>query len=128
MLSRWQGTCRMSDDAPFPLHGHSFELAADVDPSKPGLYRWDIGGEVYIGKYTKISRPRSAYARNVRRLIEGLPYRRSNPDGWRRVHHAMAAAISAGEAIKLRILENCSPEQINLRERELIRQFGTLND
>ncbi len=43
-------------------------VAPGVDLAKPGIYKWEIEGDgVYIGKYSKASRPTREY-RHSRRL------------------------------------------------------------
>lgn len=72
-----------------------FEVIRDgVDDAKPLLYQWEIHdsrtGDLlarYIGKAVRGSkRPLRHYERNVRRLIAGMAYRKSKPDGFRRLH------------------------------------------
>ena len=99
-----------------------------VDTSKPGIYQWEIDGAgIYIGKYTHFSRPIREYERNVLKMLTGRPYRPKKPDAWRRIHRELYAALTDGRAIKLTILENCSSEQLAIRERQLIAERGTLN-
>lgn len=99
-----------------------------VDPDMPGIYEWEIAGVGrYIGKYTHRSRPFSEYERNVLKIINGLPYRPSKPDRFRSIHRALHLAHQSGRAIKLTIVENCTPENLTSRERELIKERGTLN-
>ncbi|MCA7888585.1 hypothetical protein LGM58_35980 [Burkholderia contaminans] len=107
-----------------------FELICDgVDDAKPLLYQWDIHdsqtGDLlarYIGKAVRGSRrPLRHYERNVRRLIAGMAYRKSNPEGFRRVHRALAEAVSSGNRITLTLLRNVGPdEDINEAERRAI--------
>jgi hypothetical protein len=94
-----------------------------ADPSKPGLYEWRIEGlGVYIGQFTRRSRHRREYRLNVLRLLNGSPYRKTNPDGLRSIHHALATAVSEGKRITLTILENqADKSERNHREQELIR-------
>ncbi|WP_334033660.1 hypothetical protein [Burkholderia gladioli] len=115
-----------------------FEVIRDgIDDAKPLLYQWEIHdsrtGDFlarYIGKAVRGSkRPLRHYERNVRRLIAGMAYRKSKPDGFRRVHRALAEAVSAGHRITLTLLRNVGPdEDINEAERQAIRASGcTLN-
>jgi hypothetical protein len=67
------------------------------------------------------------YRRNLIRLVNGEPYRLSNRDGFRRIHRELERAIGAQRRIELHILENVELDEIDTRERELIRQRGTLN-
>ncbi|OZI63303.1 hypothetical protein [Bordetella genomosp. 11] len=112
-------------------------IALGIDESKPLLYQWEIHdvrtGELkgrYIGKAVRGSgRPLSQYRRNVLNLLAGLPYRRNKPDGFRRVHRALADAVIKGDRITLTLLRNVPlGEDINEAERQAIRRFNcTLN-
>jgi len=95
----------------------------------PGIYEWAItypDGSVrrYVGKYTRRSRPTREYRANVERLLDGRPYRKASPAGFRLVHRELAQAAEEGRAIVLTILENAAPEDLNRREQELIRERG----
>lgn len=97
---------------------------ATLDAS--GIYAWTIQGVgVYVGKYTRKSRPLSEYNRNVRNVLTGRPYRKNNPDGFRRIHLELAKAVEAGIAIELRIVENCHTDDLNDRERVIIRELAS---
>lgn len=115
---------------PIILEREWFELIDDgVDRSKCGIYRWEIAGAgVYIGKFGRVRRPLKEYGRNVTRLLNGNPYRRSKPDGFRRVHRELARAYQHRRKITLTLLENCDPSKIDAREDELIKLHGSLND
>jgi hypothetical protein len=92
-----------------------------VSELKPGIYEWRIEGVgCYIGKYTKIDRPKSHYARKVGHLLAGRPYRPADPNGFRRIHRALAEAVTAERRITLSILENVEPGRLHAREKELI--------
>jgi hypothetical protein len=111
---------------PEPWYTEVIVEGAKID--EPGLYEWEIAGRgCYIGKYKKIPRPRKEYVRNLRRLIKHLPYRLSNADGYRKIHHELARAHRDGIAITLTILKNPKPDEINAREQELIAERGNLN-
>ncbi|MBU2935989.1 MULTISPECIES: hypothetical protein [Pacificibacter] len=105
-------------------------VADGVSIDLPGIYAWKIDGiGIYVGKYTRKSRPLREYNKNVRHLLNGEMYRPQNPTGFRRVHHALARAVTDGLRIELHILENCSPENLNAREQHLISTIacGNLN-
>ena len=105
-------------------------IAEQVSLDLPGIYAWKIAdGGVYVGKYTRKSRPLSEYNKNVRRFLCGEPYRPQNPIGFRRIHLALAHAVKDGLGIELHILENCLPEALNIRERHWIAtiSYGGLN-
>ena len=96
----------------------------------PGVYSWTIDGVgVYVGKYTRKSRPLLEYNNNVRNLISGRPYRKSKADGFRIIHRELAKALLAQIPIRLTIIENCHPTELHSRERELVGRLacGGLN-
>lgn len=96
-----------------------------VEEGLPLLYLWEIGGLRYIGKASRGSRrPLKHYSRNVRRLLAGLPYRRSKPEGFRNVHRALHAAVLQSLPIKLVLLKNVELARINEEEQVAIRQYG----
>jgi hypothetical protein len=105
--------------------------------TQPLLYMWEIHdaqtGELrgrYVGKAVRGSRrPCSHYARNVRRLLARWPYRKGNPDGFRKVHRALAVAVLKGDRITLTLLRNVADdEDINDAERTTIQTMCcTLN-
>ena len=119
-----------ADAAVLPAKWFKFVVTDGVDCKQPGIYEWKIeaqGGQIYIGKYTRINRPRRAFAVNVAHILGGEPYRKCNPDGFRRIHHALAQAVRNGDTVTLTILENPPRHEINRREQELIAERGTLN-
>ena len=117
----------------------SFELPEDwfdldvpdgVDPSKPGIYIWEIeGAGKYVGKYTRIDRPMKQYGRNVRRIMNELPYHdKSKPAGFRHIHRELEKAHREGRKITFHTSENVSdPKARHARETELIGEYGNLN-
>lgn len=106
----------------------TLEVVDGATLDAPGIYEWTIeGGGRYIGKFTRKSRPLRHYHRNVIRLITGHPYRLNKPDGFRLIHRELAKAATAGRDITLTILENPAPTNLVRRERELIKERGTLN-
>ncbi len=112
-------------ESPLPRTDWFAEIVPDgVTPDRPGLYEWRIEGVgCYIGQYSNCSRPRSHYARNLRRLLLGLPYRRGKPGGSRRVHQALALGLEHKAQITLTFLENHSAKHDrNRREREVLRE------
>lgn len=107
---------------------YEFVVPPDVQLDRPGIYEWAIDGlGRYIGKYKWINRPRLEYGRNVNRLLAGKPYRKSKPGGFRLIHTALFNAWRDGRQIRLTILENVDPANIDAREQELIRERGELN-
>lgn len=111
----------------------TIEIPEGVTLDLPGIYEWAItypDGSIrrYVGKYTCRSRPTREYHANVERILDGRPYRKAAPTGFRGVHKELAEATKDGRAIVLTILENAVPEDLNRREQALIRERGaTLN-
>ncbi|WP_155630715.1 hypothetical protein [Burkholderia territorii] len=116
----------------------NFHLNANgTDGTKSLLYMWEIHdaqtGQLlgrYVGKSARGSgRPRKHYARNVRRLLASMPNRKGRPDGFRKVHRALAMAVLSGDRITLTLLRNVgADEDINEAERTTIEAMGcTLN-
>jgi hypothetical protein len=99
-------------------------IVPGVDPGAPGLYEWRIEGiGCYIGQYTRARRPQREYDLNVGRKLAGRPYRKGNPDGFRKIHAALADAAEAGRPVTLTLLENQSDKaDCNRRECELIEE------
>jgi hypothetical protein len=108
---------------------HESELSG-VDQSRPLIYMWEIWAENgtllgrYVGKASRGSRrPLSHYKRNVMNILDGRPYRKGKPDGYRRVHRMLAEAMSSGHRVRLSLLRNVEPhESINQVERILIKE------
>ncbi|WP_123148969.1 hypothetical protein [Mesorhizobium delmotii] len=99
-----------------------------MDTNKPGIYEWRIeGAGSYIGRYTFSDRPFGNYARHVRDQLSGGIYKPSRPDGWRRIHRELYAALLDGREIELIFVENCSVGELNARERVHRKDRGTLN-
>lgn len=104
-----------------PKDWHTYVLTEGVREDRPGIYEWRIEGVgVYVGKYTRISRPKKQYGRNLFNILNSKPYRPRNPNGFRRVHRELERAYRERRTITLTILENVSPAELNRRERELI--------
>src|SRR4051794_9145889 len=128
MEEKEEGTHKGPDPIALPQGWFYYSVNPGVDVSLPGIYQWSIeGAGAYIGKYKKISRPLHHYRRNVDNLLNRKPYRKSNPDGFRRIHRELARAHQEGREITLVILENVGPAGLNRRERELIHELGSLN-
>lgn len=108
--------------------------ASSIDPRQAMIYMWEIispKDDSVLGKYIGKSsrgetRPLIHYARNVANLLAGKPYRKNKPEGYRRIHHALAKAAACGHKVRLIYLENVGKDQnINDMEREFIVKFGT---
>jgi hypothetical protein len=108
---------------------YKYDHVSGADPDKHGIYEWKIAGRgSYIGKYTVFSDRCRDYRRNLSNLRAGRPYRKSNEDGFRRIHRELSDANLKGLSITLVLLENVDPSDINRRKRELIAERGALND
>lgn len=100
-----------------------------VDPNSPLLYRILIGGRFcYIGCANSARRPEKAYLRNLQRMIEGRPYRKNNPDGFRLIHRRMLDAFHQGDPILIDLIRNVTIENKFSEERAEIelryKEFG----
>ena len=96
---------------------------AGVDLDKPGIYCWVIDGvESYIGRYSDKERPTRHYGRIIERYRNGGDYRKSNPNGFRRVHIALSDAEKNGAKIELHILENVEAALLQEKETEWIQK------
>jgi hypothetical protein len=89
------------------------EVNKVVDDASPLVYMWEIRSHhdevIYrdVGRSLNgAKRPREDYQRNVANLRDGLPYRASNPDGFREVHRQLYQASLEGFAIRLYLLRN----------------------
>ncbi|MNW10973.1 hypothetical protein D3C71_2083090 [compost metagenome] len=59
--------------------------------------------------------------RNTNRCLAGLPYRKSNPEGFRKVHLALADAVRRNFQVTIRFLKNVGQhEDIYDVERTMI--------
>jgi hypothetical protein len=100
--------------------------AGTVDDTKPLIYLWEVidhdDGLVYcyVGKAKNgAGRPQKHYARNVRNLFLGRPYRKGKQENFRQVHRQLALAMQSQHRIVLRLIRNVMPnEDINTVERE----------
>ena len=109
------------------------ESETDIDPLRPLIYRWqvrDSAGRLvyaYVGKAKRgANRPRKHYARNVRNLLGGLPYRKGKPGEFRRVHRELAQAVTLGYRVTLTLLCNVSDgENIDEVERRMHDKYAT---
>ena len=111
---------------------HELELCG-VDQSRPLIYMWEIWTNDrtllgrYVGKASRGSgRPLSHYKRNVMNILDGRPYRKGRPDGYRRIHRMLAEAMGKGHRVRLSLLRNVEPdESINQAERSLIKEHNS---
>nr|WP_314899108.1 hypothetical protein [uncultured Deefgea sp.] len=108
-------------------------LPHQINEKSSLIYMWEIrsnSGELlgrYIGKAKAgAKRPRTHYYRNVVNILAGKAYRKGNPDGYRRIHIALADAHRAGNNISLVFLCNVQPdENINEAEQRCIKEWGS---
>ena len=103
--------------------------SANITDDQSLIYMWEIisptDGKLlgrYIGKSSKgTSRPLTHYSRNVANLLAEKPYRKENPNGFRRIHHALANAVRNESIVKLVYLSSIADgEDINQKERYFI--------
>ncbi|OQS45770.1 hypothetical protein B0T49_20290 [Chromobacterium violaceum] len=107
-----------------------------VNESAPLIYMWEIHTRhgVLVGRYVGkakngATRPLRHYQRNVRNLLDGKPYRKGNPEGYRKIHRALAEAALKGYLITLQYLCNVSEgENINEIERQCIGNHNCLGN
>ncbi|WP_028946718.1 hypothetical protein [Synechocystis sp. PCC 6714] len=113
------------------------EVKGDVDPTRALIYLWEIinlneqNEQVlyrYVGEASQgADRPRTHYSRNVNKILQKRPYRKSKPDDFREIHRKMAEAIKNNHAIKLSFLCNVQDnEDINDLERKWQQHYGLL--
>jgi len=101
-----------------------------VDQDRPLIYMWEIHdtSKVLVGRYVGkakggAERPLRHYKRNVVRLLDGEPYRKGNPDGYRLIHRALADAVRRDFTISLTFLCNVREgDDINQVESEQIKK------
>lgn len=92
-----------------------------VDPRQPGIYEWSICGKdkrklaIYVGKAKNVEKRCQRYERNVRRLLNGLPYHIMSRD-YRAVHYALREAHDRHGHVAVSILENCDDGKLTKRE------------
>jgi hypothetical protein len=112
------------------LHGRSqqtwFEVALNQDctTGEPGIYVWLIDNvPIYAGKSVNLMRRIRQYLRNVERIENG---RNCHIAGraFRRVHIDLAEAKANGRQVRVEIVENCTRETLNARERHHQKRLG----
>jgi hypothetical protein len=113
------------------------EIRPGVDPDKPCIYMWSWPGYAYFGKSADMRRREFEYNNNLRKMEEGKPYRKSNPDGWRAIHRGlrlagkMQEARAKGYEIVLTLLQNVDdPAERHATERAYVdhaRQQADVN-
>lgn len=93
------------------------DIADHIDLNAAGVYEWRIDGVgVYVGKAKKLKSRLQAYPRNVRRMLEGLPWHGNPERQYRRIHHALRQAYEGGTMIRVTVLEVCDPKERANRE------------
>ncbi len=111
-------------------------LHHEINERRPLIYMWEIRSIEgvllgrYIGKAKEGSgRPLKHYKQNVANILQGKPYRRGNPTGYRRIHLALAKAEREGLEITLRFLCNVGAEEdINAVEQDHIKLHKSCGD
>lgn len=93
-----------------------------------GIYEWKIKDvAVYVGKSENIRSRMMEYPNNIRKMINGLPYRLRNEDGYRSVHRKLCEAHDKGFKVTFSVLEICEPEFLSEREDRWIEATRTKN-
>ena len=104
------------------------EVAEGIDLDRAGIYQWTIDGiGTYVGQSRRIRKRLVEYPNNVRKLVLGLPYRKGKPDAFRHIHRQLAEARAGRLKVTFAVIENCSGDELNARERHWIALRGTLN-
>jgi len=106
-----------------------------VDGARPLIYRWQIFGPdgelsgVYVGQAGEGQAPTrmARYRSRVLGIQQGRPYSATDPDrDYRRIHHALADAVSHGHRIVLTWLDNCTPDgDLKALETRFILEQGS---
>lgn len=106
----------------------------DVNQSAPLIYLWQVKGPdgaplfEYVGKAVNGSgRPKKDYSKNVRDLLSGKYWHGDKTKDFREVHYVLAGALVEKHRVYLRFLVNCTPENINQKERECQVKFVVSN-
>ncbi len=92
----------------------------------PVIYHWQVRrpdgtAHNYVGKAPNGSvRSWNPYIDNTFKLLNGVPYRPDMPDGFQAIHHALAEASRHGWKVLLRLVENCSADEIEARRRHWV--------
>ena len=96
-----------------------------VLPDSPLLYRILINNRIcYIGCANTARRPQVAYSRNVKRMIEGKPYRKNKPEGFRLIHRRLFEAVQNGENVLIELIRNVARENKFAEERAEIAEYS----
>ena|ERR1700677_1809584 len=89
-----------------------------IDINSAGIYEWRIDGiGVYVGQARMLASRIRAYPNNVRKILDGRPWRKNSKRPFRNVHHRLQDAHEARTLVTVSVLENCAPESLNERER-----------
>lgn len=105
-----------------------------IDEFSPLIYMWEIYTQegVLVGRYVGkakngAKRPQKHYQRNIRNFLAGKPYRKGNPEGYRKIHRALAEATQKDYQITLQYICNINEyENINDIERKYINKHNCL--
>lgn len=116
----------------------SFEVVnlENLDTKKPIIYMWTIHDKndsligVYVGKSKDgAERPLKRYKANVKKMVEGKPYKKKYPDRFRQVHHALKNAMQNEHLIKLHFIHSVAiDENINDEEQRCIKEHDAKGD
>jgi hypothetical protein len=106
----------------FPTDWFTQNIPDDINLDAPGIYEWRIEGVgVYVGKSKRLRSRLKEYPNNVRKIVEGRPYRKNNHDGFRVVHHKLREGRDCKLTITFTVLQNCNVGEINKREQFWIK-------
>jgi len=96
------------------------DIPASINLEKPGIYEWRIGGAepcVSVGQSKRLKGRAREYVNNIRKMVNGLPYRKGKPTKFRAVHHGLRKGHDNGLPITFTVLENCDEAFLNEREQ-----------
>ena len=99
-----------------------------VENNISGIYSWTVDGVgTYVGKSRNLGNRLREYPNNIRKLTLKLPYRKSKPSGFRKIHRELLSGILTRRVVKCQIIELCDCSKLAERERYWIGKIGSLN-
>lgn len=108
-----------------PLREGWYETThVEIAGASAGIYEWRIEGfGAYVGKSKNLRSRFREYRNNVCKLLNGLPYRKNNPEGFRDVHRELLNAYQNKAAIKFTVLGFYEPDSLNAHEQAAIKRL-----
>jgi len=95
----------------------------ELDLKQSGIYEWRIEGVgLYVGKAKTLRSRIRHYPNNVRRMIDGKPWRGNSNRDFRDVHYHLRQAYDDGTGVTVAVLELCEPAIRAERERYWIER------